>query len=245
MDDEIKKWLKQAKDAGLSDEKISGKLLADGWDKDNISELLHLQGNQSMEEQNQQQPTPQPINPKKKFYKKWWFWTPMAVVVIVIGGWYVASQFLYPDYSIEHGEILGPIQWDYIVDLYDFAVENNTTGPFSIEGITQCEKNDSNIFLLTKGCCSHDVGWGIYFDENFNSFGGFNAEGWTNVNVSGGNTDWGISSFSGNSYAIANAFSSGEQNIQAWLVTPAINLDGFLVCAFKAVRQNLSPPLHG
>ena len=41
MDDDIKKWIKQAKGAGMTDEKISQKLLADGWDKDKISELLN------------------------------------------------------------------------------------------------------------------------------------------------------------------------------------------------------------
>ncbi|XOU94080.1 MAG: hypothetical protein ACNFW9_04515 [Candidatus Kerfeldbacteria bacterium] len=43
-----------------------------------------------MEEQNQQ-PTPQPEEPKKKIYKKWWLW----VLTIIILGFFVGLLSLY------------------------------------------------------------------------------------------------------------------------------------------------------
>lgn len=37
-----------------------------------------------MEEQTQQQPTPEPETPKKKFYKKWWFWIVILLIPTLI-----------------------------------------------------------------------------------------------------------------------------------------------------------------
>lgn len=52
------------------------------------------------------------------------------------------------------------------------------------------------------------------------------ALGWTNVNVSGGSERFEDGSFSGDRYMIISAFGTGEDPLEAWLVTPAINLDG-------------------
>jgi hypothetical protein len=62
------------------------------------------------------------------------------------------------------------------------------------------------------------------FEEDFESFGGYVAEGWTMTNVEGGSTDWFISSFSGNNYSRVSAFNS-NQTANVWLVTPDIDLD--------------------
>ena len=64
------------------------------------------------------------------------------------------------------------------------------------------------------------------YSEDFESFGSFNSEGWTNVNVGGGNTQWTEGNFGGNSYAQISGFNAGSTDIDVWLVTPAINLDG-------------------
>lgn len=37
-----------------------------------------------MEEQTQQQPTPQPEKPQKRVYKKWWFWFIIILILICL-----------------------------------------------------------------------------------------------------------------------------------------------------------------
>ena len=67
------------------------------------------------------------------------------------------------------------------------------------------------------------------FDENFEGI--FNSSditsaGWTNINVSGGNELYESNSFSGDRYLKISAFGTGENPMETWLVSPAINLDG-------------------
>ncbi|MDB9961498.1 DUF5689 domain-containing protein [Oceanihabitans sp.] len=49
---------------------------------------------------------------------------------------------------------------------------------------------------------------------------------WFNGNVSGGSERYELNSFSGDQYLKISAFGTGENPLEAWLVTPAINLDG-------------------
>ena len=93
MDEAIKNWLKQAKDAGLSNEEITKKLLDDGWDKDKISEMLHPQSNSSSEEQYQQR-APQQEKTKKKLYKIWWFWVILFMSLIILPAIIILYGFL-------------------------------------------------------------------------------------------------------------------------------------------------------
>ena len=44
MDNSIKQWLKQAKDAGLSDEQITQKLLEQGWAEEKVARLFNQSG---------------------------------------------------------------------------------------------------------------------------------------------------------------------------------------------------------
>jgi len=48
---------------------------------------------------------------------------------------------------------------------------------------------------------------------------------WFNGNVSGGSERYELNSFSGDNYLKISAFGTGENPMEAWLVTPAINLD--------------------
>ena len=48
---------------------------------------------------------------------------------------------------------------------------------------------------------------------------------WYNQNVSGGSERYELNSFSGDQYLKISAFGTGENPLEAWLVTPAINLD--------------------
>src|SRR5690606_28304567 len=53
-----------------------------------------------------------------------------------------------------------------------------------------------------------------------------NIEGWRNINVTGGERKYEGRSFDGNNYAQISAFGSNETNVEAWLVTPYLNLSG-------------------
>lgn len=67
------------------------------------------------------------------------------------------------------------------------------------------------------------------FSEDFQAVfndGDLTALGWTNVNVSGGSELFESNSFSGDRYMKVSAFGTGENPMETWLVSPAINLDG-------------------
>ncbi|WP_290698565.1 DUF5689 domain-containing protein [Lacinutrix sp.] len=67
------------------------------------------------------------------------------------------------------------------------------------------------------------------FNEDFQTITNesqLDALGWTNVNVSGGSERYEDNSFSGDTYMKISAFGTSESPLEAWLVTPAINLDG-------------------
>jgi hypothetical protein len=101
----------------------------------------------------------------------------------------------------------------------DFIVAINTPEDIDFDGIdTRC---DPDFFE----CTGASGGGAAIFEENFENFNGFTTEGWTNINVSGGGTDWFIGNFSGSSYAQISGFNSGDDEINVWLVTPPVDLD--------------------
>ena len=61
--------------------------------------------------------------------------------------------------------------------------------------------------------------------ESISSASDLTNAGWTNVNVNGGSTLYAPRSFSGNGYLQISAFRSGESPLEAWLVSPEIDLD--------------------
>ena len=68
----------------------------------------------------------------------------------------------------------------------------------------------------------------ILLDEDFegiSSASALTAAGWTNVNVNGGSSLFAPRSFGGNAYVQISAFRSGESPLEAWLVSPEIDLD--------------------
>lgn len=72
------------------------------------------------------------------------------------------------------------------------------------------------------------VGNIVVFEEDFDgitSTSALTTAGWTNVNVNGGSNLFSSRSFSGNRYVQVSAFRSGEDPMEAWLITPTINLD--------------------
>lgn len=67
----------------------------------------------------------------------------------------------------------------------------------------------------------------IVWEEDFESISDeSDLDGtWYNQNVSGGSERYELNSFSGDQYLKISAFGTGENPLEAWLVTPAINLD--------------------
>ncbi|MCK5401396.1 MAG: choice-of-anchor J domain-containing protein [Flavobacteriaceae bacterium] len=109
----------------------------------------------------------------------------------------------------------------------DFGDDNNVLVINSAADIVfdNTERCDP-VFLNCTGSTSSAV---TLFNEDFQSITSesqLDALGWTNVNVSGGSERYEDSSFSGDTYIKISAFGTGENPLEAWLVTPAINLDG-------------------
>ncbi|MCC1483289.1 DUF5689 domain-containing protein [Winogradskyella immobilis] len=74
-------------------------------------------------------------------------------------------------------------------------------------------------------CSGTSGGGSAIFFEDFETFSSFTAEGWTNVNINGGGTEWTEGGFGGNDYAQITGFNSDEDPIEVFLVTPPIDLD--------------------
>ena len=99
-----------------------------------------------------------------------------------------------------------------------FNIVINTPEDITFDSTERCDPD----FLE---CTGASGGGAAIFEENFEGFAGYAAEGWTNVNVSGGGTNWITGSFSGSTYAQISGFSSGDSEINVWLVTPSVNMD--------------------
>ncbi len=71
------------------------------------------------------------------------------------------------------------------------------------------------------------VGSTVLFSEDFESYAEDETAypGWTAVNVNAGARLFRNRSYSGNKYSEASAYGSGENPMEVWLVTPAIDLD--------------------
>ncbi len=116
------------------------------------------------------------------------------------------------------GSVKGIISRNYGDDFYvlrvispeEFNFTNNRCDP----AILDC--NGTNI-----------GGTNVLFDEDFASYnyGDTNITGWTNVNVNGGATLFKVGSYQGNNFMKCSAYNSGEDPLEVWLITPAINLD--------------------
>lgn len=100
----------------------------------------------------------------------------------------------------------------------EFNVVVNSASDINFDNTERCDPD----FLE---CETASGGGSTFWEEDFESFGGYAAEGWTNVNVSGGSLVWVTGNFAGNTYAQISGFNTNE-DFDVWLVTPPINLDG-------------------
>lgn len=111
----------------------------------------------------------------------------------------------------------------------EFNIVINTPEGINFDDVERCDP--AEFIISSDGVDCDDTfptGNTTVFSDDFESYGNqgdlINA-GWTLVNISGGSYTWGIDDFSGNTYAIGNAFNADEANIDTWLISPEINLD--------------------
>jgi hypothetical protein len=95
------------------------------------------------------------------------------------------------------------------------------------------ERCDPGEFSFTENpidCTNTDIDAATtIFSEDFESFDSsseLTEAGWTLINLEDGDYNWGLDEFSDNNYALANAFNTDQPVIDAWLITPPINLNG-------------------
>jgi hypothetical protein len=99
-----------------------------------------------------------------------------------------------------------------------FNVTVNSPEDVNFDSTERCDPD----FIECNGASG---GGATFFSEDFEGFAGYAAEGWTNVNVGSGSTDWVIGNFSGSSYAQISGFNGGSDEIDVYLVTPAVDMD--------------------
>ena len=105
---------------------------------------------------------------------------------------------------------------DFFGDVFNLSI--NSPEDINFDNPNRCDPD----FLE---CTTPSGGGSIFYAEDFQGFAGYAAEGWTNINISGGSTQWILGSFSGDNYAQISGFNSGADEIDVWLVTPAIDMD--------------------
>ncbi len=117
------------------------------------------------------------------------------------------------------GTATGVLTRDYGDDFY--VLRLNGPGDLAFDG----ERCDPDVLDCNNPNAGGDT---ELFYEDFNSYDLYetNIPGWTNVNVNGGETLFAVRSYSGEQYMQVSAYNSGEDPLEVWLVTPAIDLDG-------------------
>lgn len=118
------------------------------------------------------------------------------------------------------GTLDGILTLNFFGDAFNVVVNDPTT--INFDDNNRCDPE-------TYVCNEPSGGGSAFFSENFESFNAIEdyvAAGWTNVNVNGGSTLYVIGNFDNNNYAQISGFNSGESEIETWLVTPAIDMDG-------------------
>lgn len=118
------------------------------------------------------------------------------------------------------GSITGVLQRDFFDDFYIMVV--NTPEDVVMDDPNRCDPD----FLECNG--GNVGGSTTVFSQNFESITNvalLDGLGWTNVNTTGGSTRYGTELFSGNRSVRISAFNTNEDPMEAWLITPAIDMD--------------------
>lgn len=124
----------------------------------------------------------------------------------------------------------------------DFKNELMPEGSGSLTAVFSVFNNDYQLFIRDTDDVNFDqerceeaafeeVFLNLPFSQDFESLStgpGVNVSipGWRNVNINDGDTKYEARDFNNNKYAQISAFNSDENNLEAWLVTPALILEG-------------------
>lgn len=126
----------------------------------------------------------------------------------------------------DRGTIDGILTRDFFDNFYTLVI--NSPEDINFDDPLRCDPGEF-FYGAPTDCADTAVNGAIdIFSDDFEGYADTNeliAAGWTVVNVGGGSYTWGISGFGGNTYAIGNAFNTGEDNMDTWLISPEINLD--------------------
>ncbi len=136
----------------------------------------------------------------------------------------IFSTSTYADFSAvllpqERGNLDGILTFNYYGE--DFNIVVNSPANINFDNENRC---DPDFFF----CTTESGGGDAFYSENFEaleSIEDYVDAGWTNFNVSGGNTVWEIGNYDNSNYAQITGYNSGENDIDVWLVTPSINMD--------------------
>ncbi len=105
----------------------------------------------------------------------------------------------------------------------------NDTNSIDFSNTDRCDPAEFFISSTPVNCDDTTInGATTIFSDDFENYGDtaeLTAAGWSLINIGGGSYTWGISDFGGNTYAIGNAFDTGEADMDTWLISPEINLD--------------------
>jgi len=127
------------------------------------------------------------------------------------------KSLLLPQFS---GSLEGVLSRDFF-DKH-FIVVLNSPEDLDFENNTRCDptflKCGENLSIGTK----------VLFEENFVGVSNENildGRGWTNVNINGGNERFEDGILNSDRYIRISAFGTNENPLEAWLITPGINLN--------------------
>ena len=142
------------------------------------------------------------------------------------GGTVILSTSTFADFKTLNlptgrGFVDAVLTRDFFDDFYTIYLNS----PEGVNFSSEVERCDPNVLE----CTGAFGGGSVLFSENFTAYtniGQAETAGWTNINVSGGSLEYVLGNFSGNKYAQVSGFGSGQAEIDTWLVTPEINLDG-------------------
>jgi hypothetical protein len=137
------------------------------------------------------------------------------------------ADFRFLNLPTGSGSISGVLSRDFFNDFYILAINTTETINFDQE---RCDPGEFSFSENPVDCSNTDInGATTLFFEDFESFANpseLTEAGWTLINLEGGGYNWGLDDFSNNNYALANAFGTDQPAIDAWLITPPIDLSG-------------------
>ena len=126
------------------------------------------------------------------------------------------------------GSMTAVLQKNFFGDEYNVVI--NSPEDINFDNDNRCDPAEFLISTTSVDCDDTAItGATTVFSDDFESYGNTGdlaSAGWTLINVGGGSYTWGISGFGGNTYAIGNAFGTDETNMNTWLISPEIDLDG-------------------